>query len=76
VTATWDLIQRDLHCCGSANYSDWRALGHGVPDSCCKVSGVNQQGNALDTGVPDSCCKVSRVNQQDNALDTGVPDVS
>jgi hypothetical protein len=22
MTETWDLIQADLHCCGSANYTD------------------------------------------------------
>jgi len=38
VTETWDLIQFDFKCCGSANYTDWRQyLVDSVPDSCCKT---------------------------------------
>ena len=38
VTQTWDLIQFDFKCCGSANYTDWRKyMGDNVPDSCCKT---------------------------------------
>jgi len=38
VQNAWDVLQTDLGCCGSNNYTDWAAtLGNGnVPDSCCK----------------------------------------
>jgi len=37
VTNAWDLLQSDLACCGSHNYTDWKAsMGDSVPDSCCK----------------------------------------
>ena len=43
VTADWDDLQKDLHCCGGQNfgtgYADWRNTPIGrndsVPDSCC-----------------------------------------
>ncbi len=45
VTDTWDIIQSDFKCCGSANYTDWAARFPApgtpapakVPDSCCTV---------------------------------------
>ena len=54
VTGTWDLMQHDLKCCGSGNYTEWRKMGHGVPDSCCKVGVLD----SCKVGVPDFCCKV------------------
>lgn len=33
VTKAWDSMQQDLHCCGSANYTDWSKK---IPESCCK----------------------------------------
>jgi CD63 antigen len=39
-TTTWDLVQKELYCCGVQNYSDWKNViqfaDGGVPDSCCK----------------------------------------
>ncbi|KAJ8398002.1 hypothetical protein AAFF_G00433490 [Aldrovandia affinis] len=36
-----DTIQRNLECCGSSNYTDWRTTNYfrskGIPVSCCKV---------------------------------------
>ena len=34
---TWDLVQKNLHCCGVENYTDWDGIinGTAVPDSCC-----------------------------------------
>ena len=41
VTTTWDLVQKELKCCGVVNYKDWKNVtmfaDGGVPDSCCKV---------------------------------------
>jgi len=40
VTKTWDVIQKELRCCGTQEYKDWvntttGAQGESVPDSCC-----------------------------------------
>jgi CD63 antigen len=35
-TKTWDLIQRELHCCGVDSYWDWMKQFNRVPDSCCE----------------------------------------
>jgi len=40
ISATWDLVQRDFHCCGVTNFMDWSGVGNysegQTPDSCCK----------------------------------------
>jgi hypothetical protein len=35
----WDLVQKDVKCCGVEKYTDWIPVMevHKVPDSCCKV---------------------------------------
>jgi len=39
VTETWDLVQREVECCGTEEYLDWvnttTSAGENVPDSCC-----------------------------------------
>jgi len=39
VTQTWDVLQRELRCCGTEEYMDWVnttiSSGENVPDSCC-----------------------------------------
>merc|ERR1712066_576201 len=39
VTHTWDIIQRELDCCGTQEYLDWKnasfSANSDVPDSCC-----------------------------------------
>jgi len=38
VTTTWDLVQKEIKCCGVENWEDWKnvtQLSGGVPDSCC-----------------------------------------
>ena len=41
VKETWDVLQKDVKCCGTMSYTDWATVdGFGqnsVPDSCCKV---------------------------------------
>lgn len=35
VAYLWDEVQRDFHCCGLNNYTDWLDTYHGIPVSCC-----------------------------------------
>lgn len=40
VTDTWNIMQHEIHCCGTTNYTEWFATPYGqsvkgVPDSCC-----------------------------------------
>lgn len=48
VTTTWDLVQKELKCCGVVNYKDWKNVtmfaDGGVPDSCCKGGQVEDCG--------------------------------
>lgn len=42
----WDRVQRELHCCGVNNYTDWYKSAawpdkDWVPDSCCKTETTN-----------------------------------
>jgi len=41
VKDTWDLLQKDVKCCGTEEYKDWFGVAgfaqNQVPDSCCKV---------------------------------------
>ena len=50
VTTTWDLVQKEVHCCGVENYGDWKNVTQfkdgGVPDSCCKGGQVESCGKA------------------------------
>jgi len=49
VTTTWDLVQKNLHCCGVNNWDDWKnvtQMAGGVPDSCCKVGQEEDCGKA------------------------------
>ena len=47
----WDLVQKDVKCCGVERYTDWirvMEVEHKVPDSCCKVE-TEGCGKARDT---------------------------
>eukprot|EP00092_Neocalanus_flemingeri_P017997 GFUD01019476.1.p1 GENE.GFUD01019476.1~~GFUD01019476.1.p1 ORF type:complete len:242 (-),score=46.93 GFUD01019476.1:96-821(-) len=50
VTLTWDLVQKNLKCCGVENFEDWKNVTHfsdgGVPDSCCIAGQVEGCGKA------------------------------
>ncbi|XP_023336981.1 CD63 antigen [Eurytemora carolleeae] len=38
VTNAWDVMQQDLNCCGSSNYTNWfQYTPNQVPDSCCQI---------------------------------------
>jgi len=38
VTTTWDLVQRELQCCGVNNATEWKSTDYNkTPDSCCKT---------------------------------------
>lgn len=56
-----DKFQREQHCCGSYNYTDWRNnigfnLTNSVPDSCCK----NETENCGRNGLRNS----TRINEE------------
>ncbi|KAH8273815.1 hypothetical protein KR044_001138 [Drosophila immigrans] len=38
-TVMWDDVQRDFHCCGVTNYTDWRVefKNGSLPISCCSI---------------------------------------
>ncbi|MBN3301324.1 TSN3 protein, partial [Amia calva] len=59
-----DYVQRQLHCCGIHNYSDWKntrwfieAKNNSVPLSCCKGSISNCTGSLSRPGdlYPEGC---------------------
>ncbi|XP_054000590.1 uncharacterized protein LOC128888023 [Hylaeus anthracinus] len=39
IATIWDGLQRDFHCCGTTNASDWQIMLHtqAIPVSCCDV---------------------------------------
>ncbi|KAG7473420.1 hypothetical protein MATL_G00095630 [Megalops atlanticus] len=52
-----DYVQRQLHCCGIHNYSDWQntrwfkeSQNNSVPVSCCKPSAINCSGSLSRPG--------------------------
>lgn len=58
VTNAWDILQTDLHCCGSANYTNWfQYTQESVPDSCCKVDtkGCGGKGFPVDSIYTRGC---------------------
>uniref|UniRef100_A0A673MVX1 Tetraspanin n=1 Tax=Sinocyclocheilus rhinocerous TaxID=307959 RepID=A0A673MVX1_9TELE len=59
-----DYVQRQLHCCGIHNYSDWmntrwfiESKNNSVPVSCCKPSISNCTGTLMRPGdlYPEGC---------------------
>ena len=60
VTTTWDLVQRELQCCGVNNATEWKSTDYNkTPDSCCKV---NQPLNKVVSYlIPKHVCNVSGV---------------
>uniref|UniRef100_A0A8C1ABF5 Tetraspanin n=1 Tax=Cyprinus carpio carpio TaxID=630221 RepID=A0A8C1ABF5_CYPCA len=59
-----DYVQRQLHCCGIANYSDWKntrwfkeSRNNSVPLSCCKPNVNNCTGSLSRPGdlYPEGC---------------------
>lgn len=38
-TSLWDEVQRDFHCCGVTNYTDWSRVfnNSNLPLSCCSI---------------------------------------
>ncbi|CAB1313802.1 unnamed protein product, partial [Coregonus sp. 'balchen'] len=59
-----DYVQRQLHCCGIHNYSDWRntrwfneSRNNSVPVSCCKPNISNCTGSLAHPGdlYPEGC---------------------
>merc|ERR1712059_49029 len=60
VTDTWDIVQKNLKCCGVENQSDWNDHNNvtfpagTTPDSCC------EGGQAADCGKNPQTTKYSR----------------
>ncbi|XP_064865826.1 tetraspanin-3-like isoform X1 [Oncorhynchus nerka] len=59
-----DYVQRQLHCCGIHNYSDWRntrwfneSRNNSIPVSCCKPNVSNCTGSLAHPGdlYPEGC---------------------
>jgi len=48
VTTTWDLVQKNLKCCGVQDYNDWKNVtmfsDGSVPDSCCQGGEIENCG--------------------------------
>jgi CD63 antigen len=52
VTNAWNVMQQDLDCCGTTNYTQWFTIMPGqVPDSCCK--GQETKGCGSGEGFED-----------------------
>ena len=58
VTTTWDLVQKELYCCGVQNFGDWKNVTQfadgGVPDSCCKGYEMDLEVEKCGKGPVDS----------------------
>ncbi|XP_076651837.1 uncharacterized protein LOC143358539 [Halictus rubicundus] len=35
ITTVWDQLQREFHCCGTHNYSEWESSMKLIPPTCC-----------------------------------------
>jgi len=80
VKETWDLLQKDVKCCGTMAYTDWKDVeGFGandVPDSCCKTEikdcGKNFQAeNIFEVGC-FATFKDNILDNSDMAIGVGV----
>jgi len=61
VTNAWDILQHDLQCCGSSNYTEWsNYMTNKVPDSCCKGKEEKDCGLGPDTDKinTEGCFKI------------------
>jgi len=59
ISNTWDLVQRDFHCCGVLSFTDWSGVTNfsegQTPDSCCKkVPEVVGCGLSTDAGTKNA----------------------
>jgi len=79
VTTTWDLVQKNLHCCGVQNYGDWKNVtlfeNGGVPDSCCKAGEIEGCGKGPDvdpeTIFSEGCFTLFNAEFNDNLTIVG-----
>jgi len=73
VKETWDVLQKDVKCCGTMSYTDWATVdGFGqnsVPDSCCKTETANCGKNVqqLDDIYQEGCFATFKANILDNS---------
>lgn len=72
---TWDVIQKELRCCGVVNATDWyAAMGNEVPDSCCNYEGCGQRPQ-LAFGVP-GCYQKVKDELEDNFYALGAAGIA
>ncbi|KAM8886493.1 leukocyte surface antigen CD53-like isoform 2-T2 [Spinachia spinachia] len=65
LTSEWDMLQKQLDCCGVHNVSDW---GNKVPTSCCLKHCNTPQPPYKQKG----CLATLRTMFEDNFLTTGI----
>lgn len=75
VTDTWDIVQKELACCGVDAPVDWHTKREDLfkvgefPDSCCKagmVEGCGKQLNATAAVFQDGCYQLFKTQFVDN----------
>ena len=67
---TWDLVQKDVKCCGVEKYVDWKEVigGDIVPDSCCKVETEGcGKGFNVEEIYPEGCLATLKAKILDNS---------
>jgi CD63 antigen len=64
VTTTWDLVQRELECCGVNNATDWKSTDYNkTPDSCCQTDSIGCGENATPDQLWSKGCLPMMKNQ-------------
>ncbi|VEN60525.1 unnamed protein product [Callosobruchus maculatus] len=63
ITVVWDQVQRQLHCCGVVNATDWinsTSTQHKLPMSCCPIpAGTTDYFNCTPKAAyPEGCLEV------------------
>ncbi|KAF3430124.1 hypothetical protein E2986_03977 [Frieseomelitta varia] len=65
ISTVWDNLQRDFHCCGTTNATDWVTIGHmketNIPASCC-----------MEITAPKNCTITSPTVQSTGCYNTFV----
>lgn len=55
ITATWDVVQSQMHCCGINNYTDWLVGDNkSLPLSCCQIPAGTRGNFSCTPNVTDT----------------------